>query len=651
LNETLHVAHVPEPDEAGQAQRIRAVLFLGIFAIVAGGGLLYDFSRPAVYRATARLSVDPPGVDDAAAKAQFAISEALALRRSEFVDPVMKHLGAQNASEEANASSFERQLTTEVVPQTNVIELRAEGADRNRLVEALGAWIEVYQGSRKESDRQEVDETLVEAKHELQVADRAIDGKRREMEAFRQRYGISSIEREENLGTSRLKGLQAALNDAETKEVTAEARLKAVDESIAQGKGYVRAADKAAIGNLEMRAVELREKIKDLEHDFTPQYLALDPKFKALRANLARIEKQIESEKDRSQKAALAEAQEELAGAKRASLKIREQADALKQENQSFSMRFVELRRMAADLEQLQDARRTAADRLRKLESARKPAAVRVQVLTAPTAEQDPVSPNYFRDAAYSLGAGIALAIGAVWLWDYLRKKTPVPLAPAAQPIIQIAYPALHANTVAHPPTTALPTGSNGLLGPSSMPAVAELGTEDVAALWNVADPKGRLVLAAFFAGVAPNELSELRWANFDLATGIAYVPGPSARPIPIVEPLRTELLGMGPIPDANAPLLADGLGAALTAAEIDGHLAYLAHDAGLRHPEEVTGRALHFTYAAFLARQGMRMTDLAATVGRLLGGTAAELMRLSPPGRSIASEAVERVYPCFRAG
>ena len=45
--------------------------------------------------------------------------------------------------------------------------------------------------------------------------------------------------------------------------------------------------------------------MKDLEHDYTPQYLALDPKYKALRANLTRLEQQIEREQQSSAQQAL----------------------------------------------------------------------------------------------------------------------------------------------------------------------------------------------------------------------------------------------------------------------------------------------------------------------------------------------------------
>jgi hypothetical protein len=74
-----------------------------------------------------------------------------------------------------------------------------------------------------------------------------------------------------------------------------------------------------------------------------------------------------------------------------------------------------------------------------------------------------------------------------------------------------------------------------------------------------------------------------------------------------------------------------------------------IAHDAGLRHPEEITGQSLHFTYAAFLVRQGMRMSDLVATVGRLTATVGSQLVRLAPPGQVRPADSIDRIYPTFR--
>ena len=625
----------------------RARVFLVVFLVVAGGGLIYDFSRTPLYRAQARLAVEPPDLgDDPVARSQFAVTEALAMKRPEFIESVNRHLAASASPGDPNTGIRDSQLFAETVPQTTVIELRAEGSDRDKLTAALAAWIEVYVESRKVVDRDDRGEALEEARHAVRVARTNVDDKQREIASYRQRHGIASTEREENPGTARLKGLHTALNDAAAKEVNAEARLKSVDDSIAQGKGVIRAADKGAIGNLEMRAVDLRERLKDLEHDYTPQYLALDPKFKALKANLARIEQQIETEKSRSQRAALIEAQEEYASAQRAVQKLKEQVEGLKQESQNFSTRFGELTRMSADLGQLQDTQRLAVERLNKLESARKPSAVKVRVLTAPVAGQDPVSPDYARDAWIALAAGLGLAVGAVWLTEYLRRDPRSAVALQPQPIIQIAYPGLPQYDGIAPARAV--TQRVPLLAQGASDVPVELAAEDVSALWRAADSTGRVVVGGLVSGIAPEELIELRWRDADLAGARISVSGRSARTLGLAAPIRDAFRDLAAASGAPGDdlILADKLGKALALGDIDTQLAFLAHDAGLRHREDVTGAALHFTYAAYLARQGIKMSVLATIVGRLSESVTPDLLRLSPPGAGISVDQVALEYP-----
>ena len=627
---------------------VRISIFAAVLLCVGGGGLIYDYSRPAVYRATSRLAVDLPNATDEAARIQFALNEAQAMRHSELMETVVAKLSAGSSGPVMDPHELARRFVVDHVSHTNVIDVRVEGNDRTQLVSALSAWIEAYSRSRKDTDRAEEIAAFEEAKHAARVAQKAVEEKQRAIDAFRQRHGIISSEREENPSTARLRGLHASLNEAAAKEVKAEARLKAVQESLAQGRGTIRNSDKAAIASLEMRAVELRERTKDLEQDYTQHFLASDPKYRALKANLGRIEQQIEQEKERSQKAALVEAQEELLGAQQAVQKIREQANALKSESQAFTTQFVELKRLGDDLEKLQETRRAAFERQAQFETALKPTEVRIRVISFPSASPTPIAPDYSRDAAIALASGLALAIIAVWLHDYLRKEPLEPGGQIAQPIIQIAYPVVQAQPGT--PDVRLGSATASLLGsPASVPR--ELSRPDMAALWATAPRSDRLIIAALFAGIAPAELSQLRWKHVDPESRLIRVPGSSARAILLVEPMRQELLARidenSAAPASDLPLFADGAGNPVDEPMVDAQLACIAHDAGVRHPEEVTARSLHFTYAAFLARQGMRMMDLTATVGRINGAVGAELMRLAPPhAASPAPECIERTYP-----
>ena len=168
-----------------RALAVRLLIFIGVLVCIGGGGLIWDYSRPAVYRATSRLAVEPPGTTDEVAKSQFALNEAQAMRRSELIQSVASQLEASSGDKQIAAMDLERQLSVEHVPQTSVIELRAEGHDRLQLVNFLSAWTEAYIRSRKHTDREDETALLQEAKHAARVALAAVEAKQREMDAFR----------------------------------------------------------------------------------------------------------------------------------------------------------------------------------------------------------------------------------------------------------------------------------------------------------------------------------------------------------------------------------------------------------------------------------------------------------------------------------
>jgi polysaccharide biosynthesis transport protein len=63
-----------------------------------------------------------------------------------------------------------------------------------------------------------------------------------------------------------------------------------------------------------------------------------------------------------------------------------------------------------------------------------------------------------------------------------------------------------------------------------------------------------------------------------------------------------------------------------------------------------VTPDALRHTYAAYLARQGIRLTDLARAVGSLSPDLAARYSAMAPPGKRLGLEQVQRVMPLLLA-
>ena len=345
-----------------------------MFVIACLASLAYVFSRPAVYLSSARLQFDPPQGErrnDKADNSPNLLNAAQTLTGRGLFGDVMQRLAASGpvaSGAIASVDALQGMLSALPVSGTNVIELRAEGSERELLPRILEAWIDVYLRSNVKAYDQSATAALEEVRGVVQQLQEGLVIKRREIEAFRKKFDIISLERDDNQSVARLKGLNAALNDARSREANAEARLNAMRESVAAGKTVQLPGDKAIIADLERRAIDLRDRMKDLESDFTQQFLALDKGYKAMRANLARLEQQIERERQKSAQQAMQVAEDELTSARQTALRLQKELAARKQEVQEFTARFAEHSALANELRRLEEAYNSRKERLKQLE-------------------------------------------------------------------------------------------------------------------------------------------------------------------------------------------------------------------------------------------------------------------------------------------
>ena len=122
---------------------------------------------------------------------------------------------------------------------------------------------------------------------------------------------------------------------------------------------------------------------------------------------------------------------------------------------------------------------------------------------------------------------------------------------------------------------------------------------------------------------------------------------GDSPRSIDIVEPLLG-LLQRLPGSQGARVLGADGE-PTLTIEALTSQLLYAAHDGGVDRAAEVTPDALWHTGVAFLARQGIRLAELAKVAGRLSAEQAATYSALAPDGTRLALAEVRSILEQVR--
>ena len=657
----VHVIQTTYTSSASSASRWRTRTFLGVFFVVLVGGLAYTFLRPAEYRSAATLAISKTTPTSAAARpavgslgdvggAQQAETDPAAIVAEVhrlLAWPVLTGLQDQlrAALPDApvpSASELQHMLAATPVTGTNVIELSAEGEGREALPRILQAWIDLYIEERVSRKAEEGSSNRAELEQQLANISERLAAKRAELEIFRAKHDIVSMEREDNAMTARLKGLNTALAETTKKQAETEARVMAMRRDIAAGKLVLRREDRSDIVAMQTRAREMHEQLRELEKSYTDQYINRDPRLRALKENLESLERKATEQSAASQRAALAEAEQDLASAEQTIVSLRRQLDENKAAALEFAARFSEHKALVAEVDQIEDMARLAQNRLVQAELAEASRLPKVVVVAPPSYPETHIRPFYTRDAAVSLAVATGIGLLAVWLVDFLRRSGRE--AFETQPLVHISMPA--GGTVG----TLGAAGLNPALSaphlalPNSPAMPRELSPEEVRSLWKAAGSEGRLVLAGLLGGLQAAELTLMRWSDVDREAGTVQAPGGSPRPVPLSRGLRAALDDC-PARETDL-LLGDASHGPLSPADLEGLIAAAAHDAGLSNPGEVSSDVLRHTYLAYLVRQGARFSDLPRLVGYIAPAAYSLYGPLSPPGSAHPLDQIRLEYP-----
>ena len=645
-----------------RANQRRLVVFLSVFCLASASGLAYDFLRPAEYRATSRLQIMPasyaaPSVAPTAPASappsdleRPFLTEVQKLSSRPLLEQVAKRLG--EAGQDLSTlgpdavAALQSELTVTPVPGTHVVEMAATGAHPELPAALLVAISEAYRNEIARSFEEHSGEAGARADDEVHRLEAAVAAKRRAVEEYRLRYSIVSPEREENEALAQLQGLGKSLQAASDRVSAAEGKVSALREAAAAGKGVVRARDNPTLANLEQRASQAREDLRNLERTYTPDYLAMDPNARALRARLAELERQIAAQRTAGQQAALAEAEEELASAREAERRLRAQIAAGRGSAGRFAARFEQYKELQSELTQLASAYQDALQRRAKLEATERARVPSVRVLEQAALPVEPWRPRYWRDAAIVVAGALLLALLAMWLVELFNRPEPEPAVVLTQPLIHAGmlegvHPLGLAATM--PPT--LGSAERPLLEKPAVPP-RELSAEEVLSLLRTSDLDTRIAMLLILSGISPEEALELHWRDVDREAGTVRVGGESARAVRLNVVAARYIAAAVGLPDA--PVLPGLSGQPATLESLSTQLLCAAHDAGLDRVDEVTPHALRHSYVAFLVRQGIRFADLHPLVGRLPAATLAAYSALVPAGPRVARESINYVYPAL---
>ena len=647
---------------AEQANRRRRRVFLGTLAIALALSLAFTWLRPSEYRATALLQItaasESPALRGASGSAPESAKPFLTEVQVLTSRPVLEAVAAQLQGDGRDLSGFgtdpvagmQSRLEAIPVASTNVVELVATGPSPELLAPLLNAIVAVYQDRLARAFRSATGESMAQADDEVKKLEATVVAKRRDVEAFRIRNDIVSLQRDENEVLARVRNLSTSLSAANDRVAAAEGKVRALSASAAAGKAAVRSRDDPTLANLEQRASQIREELRDLERGFTPDYLAKDPKIITQRARLAELERQIVTQRAASQQTAIVEAQEELASAQGASARIQSQMLLSRQEATQFNARFNEYKSRQDELGELETAYRDAVQRRAKLEASERARTPTTKVLEAATTPQQAWRPLYWRDTALAIGGSLALALLVMWLVELLNRPEAQPAVVLIQPqpgaLLYEATPQALANRSAA--AMSLGAAEPTLLPrPTTFPR--ELRVDEAAALIGASDDGIRLAIGLLLSGVTLDEALELRWSDVDLARGTIRPGGESGRELYLGGALRRLLETAPKVPGSE--MLVRPAGRPATRDSVDAQVLGAAHDAAIEDAPQVTSACLRHTYIAFLMRQGIRFADLTRLVGPLPAEAIGAYSALSPTGARRDFAQIQVLYPALQEG
>ena len=190
-----------------QSNRRRLCVFLGTLAVTLAASLSYTWLRPAEYRASARLEITPaavaanlgPVAGSAPESPRPFLTETQVLTSRPVLELAAMRLERAGRRYPAVGPDVvaDMQLHLEAVPvaSTNVVELLATGPRPEVLAPMVNTVIEAYAIHLAEAYRDSSAESRAQANEEVKKLEESVTAKRREVEAFRLRYDIVSLER------------------------------------------------------------------------------------------------------------------------------------------------------------------------------------------------------------------------------------------------------------------------------------------------------------------------------------------------------------------------------------------------------------------------------------------------------------------------
>ncbi len=642
-----------EPAQSGQWPRWK--VFLCVFLLTATVGLAIVYGRSPIYQAVTILTVAPKAVDmqSSAADVENVAIQGRLLLSEELLGRVLRRLSEVGEQGIDEKDQLRRMLEVVPVPETNLMELRAQGEDPDQLHRLVNLWTESYESYRLEEIEALTRRTTAEIDDQQSELTTKIETTRNELLAFRQTHDIVSLERDENRSLSALRGLNDSLNKAKETLIEARARKIAIDSAIAKGETVVPREGKTEITRMQLEVERIRARISDLQEKFTQRYIDRDPDLAKLPESLAEMERDL-AHAIKLGRTTMKDETEQAVSAAQVSVTTLEEQLAEHQNNvQNFTQRFKEFKAIEEGLTRLEILYADNAQRIAQIQVRNSEKFPPLQVVEWAHVPTRPIYPNYKRDLIIALGAALTLALFVTWLVEYLAGH---PTQGSTTPYFGVrVYPGGQGQVLGGPEnenrlTQTAPVQANLIQSTTvSAPTAAnlpvlprELASAEVNALLKIADPLTSGYGALLLSGVSPYELTLLDNECFDATTSYLNVPGINQRTFEITPDVWRQLHEV--IEDIGSTATP------VPIAEIEFRLVNAAREANLSDPPSINGLSLWHSYVVYLVRQGIDDSELVNRVGAIPPEVHQALKQFSPPDGNRAPSSIDFAYPALTA-
>jgi polysaccharide biosynthesis transport protein len=412
--------------EAPWHQSGRVKLFALTSGVVLLLGLLWTLLQPVVYRSSATVLMSAPTAIDAQvveANIQNVAIQRKILLGSEITGRIQEELSwLQDVR--LDSTYLAEVLGVDPVPDTNLVEMVAQGADEEILPQLVNTWIDVYINARAQDIEGSKQNSMRLVQDELAELEVKIEQSREALERYREEHNIISAKREENEVLSRLDGLNAALNKAVEEEVKTKVYLDTVRDGISKGRVIIPQGDMSNLQNLEKELLELRAQMVEMTKRYTPEYIDKQPALRAVPERIAELEQEISARLSQGREVELASAQQAYDAARRGVLELQQRLDEHKRDVAKFTRIYATHSTLVDDLASLEELNRTTQARLVQMEVRRVEKYPQVSVIERPVSTSVRIGPDYLVLVGFSFAVAFVAGVLSVWLYGFLGPKS-----------------------------------------------------------------------------------------------------------------------------------------------------------------------------------------------------------------------------------